>query len=501
MDFMIRHNIEVFSHYMRSAHNITADGLTRWADQEIMEWLHRERTWQVDVPPEWIQELTLVDGEDDMAYHMARIRGRLMDFLRDGRNRVCEWRPGCYTTASLMWDWRAPCWAYGILRPEIFAKLDFRVRLKAPEGDIFLLIGCAYSQLEIDDFKRDVSFIRPRYAILVTPSWVQDLRNPSEFWSCRRSVDSASVGDLCSAPRWIYGCGPPDSHFDFSPFMRDIRVLHHGYTDAGIPCAEDPEGVSRIVGIPNSIGRKVTIRIEGGGIQMSRFPHCPMPITEVFRGASALWPLVSPEMRIPYICEKLVILGGHPGLGRENGIDHEVADLMMKSYYPRSTARRAMAAVLLHYEEGLYTVNTFHDVGRAGSTRLSMASSGDYFQDLLTRTFGADRMGAILSGIAPSTRSRYTTGWKHWQMFMVNQGKSPWIVRADPQWGDNLIDFLMFESEIIGNAAPTISGKVSAIRFLHVIVGYPDFALGGGRYRQVLKALKRESIKCNANYR
>ena len=77
-------------------------------------------------------------------------------------------------------------------------------------------------------------------------------------------------------------------------------------------------------------------------------------------------------------------------------------------------------------------------------------------------------------------------------MFMVNQDKSPRIVRSDPHWHGNLIDFVMFESEIIGNAAPTICGKVSAIRFWHVIVGYPDFALGGGRYRQVLKALRRD---------
>ena len=172
MDFTIRHNVEVSPQYLRSAHNITADGLARWTDQEIMEWLHRERMWQVDVPPEWMQTLDLVDDVDEMAVHAARIRGKLMDFLRDGRNKVCEWRPGCFTTASLMWDWRAPCWAYGIVRPVIFAMVDFHVQVRASEDDIFLLIGCAYSQLEIDGFKRDVNYVRPRYAILITPSWV-----------------------------------------------------------------------------------------------------------------------------------------------------------------------------------------------------------------------------------------------------------------------------------------------------------------------------------------
>ena len=76
-------------------------------------------------------------------------------------------------------------------------------------------------------------------------------------------------------------------------------------------------------------------------------------------------------------------------------------------------------------------------------------------------------------------------------MFTTNQNKSPWITRSEPNWGNDLIDFLMFGSKIIGNSAPTIGGKVSAIRFWRIIAGYPDFTLGGGRYRQVLKALKK----------
>ena len=149
-----------------------------------------------------------------------------------------------------------------------------------------------------------------------------------------------------------------------------------------------------------------------------------MPFTEVFRGAIARWPLVSHDMRTPYICEKLVILGGRPGLGIDNGIGHEVADIMMKSYYHRMIARHALGAVLPHYAEGLYAVDLFPDVGRAGSIRASQFPGGEFFQDLLTRTFGVDRMTAILSGVAPSTRSRYETGWKHWRMFTLNQNKS-----------------------------------------------------------------------------
>ena len=129
--------------------------------------------------------------------------------------------------------------------------------------------------------------------------------------------------------------------------------MHHGYANAGLPCAEDEEGPTRITGVPNSIGRIVTTRVSPQIVRMSRFSHCPMPTTDIFRGGPAHWPLVGHEGMIPYISEKIVILGGHPGLGFENSIDHETAESMMKGYYPRMVARHALSAVLSHYEMGL----------------------------------------------------------------------------------------------------------------------------------------------------
>ena len=209
------------------------------------------------------------------------------------------------------------------------------------------------------------------------------------------------------------------------------------------------------------------------------FPRSPMRDTAACRGANIHWPLVSRDMGIPYIGEKLAILGAHRGLWVGNGIGHEVSDLMMKSYYPRMVARHALGAVVSHYEEGLYAMDHFRDLGRDVSSRAAQCSGEEFPRDLLTRTFGVGRAGAILSGIDPPTRSRYESGWKHWQMFPTGRNKSPWITRSGPNWGDNMIDFLMSESRIIGNASPTIRGNVSTIRFWHVIVGYPDFSTGG----------------------
>lgn len=56
----------------------------------------------------------------------------------------------------------------------------------------------------------------------------------------------------------------------------------------------------------------------------------------------------------------------------------------------------------------------------------------------------------------------------------------PWIWRTRPDWGDNLIDFTLFESKVLSNTPSTIRGEIPSIRFWHLLVGMPDFTLGGG---------------------
>ena len=76
---------------------------------------------------------------------------------------------------------------------------------------------------------------------------------------------------------------------------------------------------------------------------------------------------------------------------------------------------------------------------------------------------------------------------------MTGRQKYPWIWRTCPDWYDILIGYIMFEAKILANSPNTISGKISGIRFLHFLVAMPDFTLGGGRYTQVLKILRRGS--------
>ena len=301
IDLSTKRDIEAVSQYLRIAHYISADGLGGPGNYGSVTPREDDAG---GVHAEWIHALNVTIDNADGPLRITQIRGQVIGFLRDRNNNVCEWRPGCYTTDGLLWNWGSPCWAFGTLRPSIRSLVDLRVQERTVHYDIFVLIGRAYAQLQIDDFKRDERYIIPRYAISITPSWVQDRRLPGDFWTRRRLLDSAGLGDVCSAQWRAYGRGPADSHFDFPPFARDIRVLHHGYADDGLPGADDPVGVTRVTGIPNSIGRKVTIRAGAETTRVSRFPNFPMPDTAAFRGANAHWPLISHGVRIPYISDK-----------------------------------------------------------------------------------------------------------------------------------------------------------------------------------------------------
>ena len=174
----------------------------------------------------------------------------------------------------------------------------FRVKDRAPRHDI-PLIGWDRIQIGIEDSKRDVRHVVPRYAILITPAWLQDQRSPENCRTCQKLMGSAGLVDVCIAQWRAYGFGLSESRFGFSPLVRDIRVIRNGYTDAGLPCAEDPTGAPRAVGIPNSIGRKVTIQVNHEVVRMGGYSQCPMAETAVFHGTNARWPIASPEMGIP----------------------------------------------------------------------------------------------------------------------------------------------------------------------------------------------------------
>ena len=103
----------------------------------------------------------------------------------------------------------------------------------------------------------------------------------------------------------------------------------------------------------------------------------------------------------------------------------------------------------------------------------------DFSRNRPNELSGADRIHAILPGIPPCTQDRYLSAWRHWVGFMHGQGGNHWVARRRFNWDGDLVDFMLFEAKMMGNASPAIAGKISSVRFWHVVSGYPDFPIGG----------------------
>ena len=91
VDYSIREKIDVPPAYLRSAHNLTADGLTRWADAEVLSRSHAQRMRQASVPLDWLQGLDLLANFPDgrpLTTSQALLPP-LMGFFKTSNNRVC----------------------------------------------------------------------------------------------------------------------------------------------------------------------------------------------------------------------------------------------------------------------------------------------------------------------------------------------------------------------------------------------------------------------------
>ena len=102
-------------------------------------------------------------------------------------------------------------------------------------------------------------------------------------------------------------------------------------------------------------------------------------------------------------------------------------------------------------------LHTLHDLVKPAfvSTTLKAPRATDRLRTLLE----LDRLGqeAVMSKLADATRKAYSSGWRHWELFMSGTGQPPFLTGetrpeklADEAW---LIRFVDFLHEVMGRTA------------------------------------------------
>ena len=110
---------------------------------------------------------------------------------------------------------------------------------------------------------------------------------------------------------------------------------------------------------------------------------------------------------------------------------------------------------------------------------------------MLHSIFGEEILTAVLSGIAPSTRSKYGSRGKRWDGFTKERGLEHWIVRTSPDWDGVQIDFILFETRTMGSQLLFPNGRYQESASGICWPDSPDFTIGCGRYVQVRKSARR----------
>ena len=60
-----------------------------------------------------------------------------------------------------------------------------------------------------------------------------------------------------------------------------------------------------------------------------------------------------------------------------------------------------------------------------------------------------EKVDALMSSVAESTRRGYERGWRHWVFFCHGRQVSPWIDTTKQEWGEAILDFIIHEYSIL----------------------------------------------------
>ena len=75
-------------------------------------------------------------------------------------------------------------------------------------------------------------------------------------------------------------------------------------------------------------------------------------------------------------------------------------------------------------------------------------------------------------------------------------GNIPWIIATNVGWGDALIDFLSWESKLLGIQHGAPSKRCFDMRFMHIADGYGGVSIRALRVEKGIKAIKLRGATC-----
>ena len=171
LQWRIATNVEVIPRYIRSAHNIPADGLTRMSQYVRGQWMYNHGTCPVEIPElwtKWAQEWGGKSGKPTVAHIPSGDADGL--FLPKISNGIVEWRSEMFRPARILCEHGSRAEFIEIPNKVVFGQLPDTAS-EYQGGDIPLLLGSGGRRVEMDEAQSLIRELQPRCAIFTGPGW------------------------------------------------------------------------------------------------------------------------------------------------------------------------------------------------------------------------------------------------------------------------------------------------------------------------------------------
>ena len=305
--WLLHQHFRLFSFYVRSEHNVSADFLSRSSEVEIAEWANEHQMTRIFPLRQWLDfcknfKMTIPIVLDAEIPLQVKTSSNL---------RTVEWQPGgyCLTQAAsklqICCEWLDP-------RHSRIARLVSKCGyMEYTSGKVHFMGGSIKDGGEATEFLVAFATCKAEQGLMVTSDFVDLTQLGVSGFSQHASVDSSQHGDVL-ANRWnLYAVGS----FDLQRLAQSLPrhppcSLGERYRACGFDISADGPGVRQVYDIPGCLGKEVRIHSDDGEWYFSAessyagMPHgCSLH-------TSWRWPLVASTGTVPTIGERLAVLGG-----------------------------------------------------------------------------------------------------------------------------------------------------------------------------------------------
>ena len=219
----------------------------------------------------------------------------------------------------------------------------------------------------------------------------------------------------------------------------------------------DPKGVIKHSAIGNSSGLIATVQCANGFPRLSVASQLAPVAMQEARKPKIQWPMLKEEYRQLTRGEQIVMTGGLiEWLGESSTSSAETIDEWWR-VYPKGLLHTVLPEMLgvesSASSDSKPPSSPKPNEGDRTEPVPHFRTGGIHPQgvmdSIVDTAIGPLKMEALFAGLAESTRKRYVRGWGQWCIFCETRKISPWVDSTMENWGEELLDFIMCELQVL----------------------------------------------------